>query len=390
MFNPISLEYSLNNVDWQGSNIFSNLEEGDYVVYIRDGLGCTIQIDFSITEFDANFVDYDPLAEISLSNSLTFKKNEVIDGCSVFSNIDNALSFNERSNYNHRNYKDLFQQCDPIIRTQIKSNYGTIEAKLVDCENNETPLTVTKVTDNMGKTDVRDAKVFRGAGSSIWVYFTEGNTYDPDTLAVNGSYSTGGNLPSFLNVGDYIFVVGFGWTEIIDKFTSTINGVFAERIQTSIVDTGGVLVNNSTVVVTSQYNNVNFERYEFGVDPSALEGDYYICVDFTDPNFDAVQMISEWIYVAEEIDDRHHVIEWYNSENNEIAYATGIQFRMRARNINMLEFTPSLDQDIYVTDTQTIIGENVGREFFNLNLYPVPTNISLKVHIIILACHNNC
>jgi gliding motility-associated-like protein len=38
-------EYSLNNIDYQDSNIFTNLENGEYTVYVRDKNGCGISND---------------------------------------------------------------------------------------------------------------------------------------------------------------------------------------------------------------------------------------------------------------------------------------------------------------------------------------------------------
>lgn len=37
-------EYSLNTIDWQSSPIFSNLENGNYIIYVRDILGCGMLI----------------------------------------------------------------------------------------------------------------------------------------------------------------------------------------------------------------------------------------------------------------------------------------------------------------------------------------------------------
>lgn len=381
-YNPINLEYSLNGVDWQSSTIFPDLEQGDYTLYIRDGLGCQVTLDFTIDEFSPNLVDYDSIAEISLTNALTFKKNETINGCSIFSNPENSLSHHERSNYNHRNYKQYFQQCDTIVRTQCRTNHDTVTAKLVDCEGVETPLTVTKVTDNMNKTDVRDVAVMYRYGTwQVWVTFIGGNTYDPDTLVANGTYFTGGTAPSFVNVGDYIYLQGTGWVQLLEIETGFLNppGYNLVMYKTSAITAPNFYSLFEQVQATSVYNNVNFERYEFGVDLTALDGDYYVQVDMTDATFDDAQFISEWFNVSEEIDERHHVLEYYNSINNEINYATGIQYKLRLFNLDLLEYSPELDQDIYVTDTNTILGENVGREFFKMALMPVPTNIARKI-----------
>lgn len=385
-FNLVELEYSLDGVDWYGSNSFSGLAQGDYTLYIRDGLGCQITYDFTVEAFSANFVDYDPVAEISDINSLGHKCVEDVDGCGTFRNVKNTLSFEERTAINTRDFIQHWQQCDGDIRMQIKTNYGTVTQKLIDCDGNETDLNVVLKTNNMNRVDLRDAVTnYRYGLNNVWVFFLSGNVYDPDTEEVIGTYTTNGALPSFMNIGDSIFLEGFGWAQIVD--TETHDGTelpppfdtFITFAKTNGITAPGFYSFLQVIKVRSVYNIVDYERYETVLDISALDGDYYIETTFSDPVFGTKTLRSEWFNISEEYLEEHHVIDYYNSENNDINYSTGIQFRLRLRYILNLRYSPNVEQDLYVTDTNTILIENNGREFYEMLLRPLPTNMARKV-----------
>lgn len=58
-------EYSLNNVDYQPSNVFNNLAAGSYVVYVRDSnpTGCSVQLNVTVPSISCDLVlnfDYTP------------------------------------------------------------------------------------------------------------------------------------------------------------------------------------------------------------------------------------------------------------------------------------------------------------------------------------------
>lgn len=382
----VTLEYSLDNVTWYSANSFSGLPADDYTLYIRDNLGCSISHDFTVGAFTPNLTDFAALAEISELNAMAFKCVETVDGCSTHRNIKNTLSYEEQTAINNRRFKQIWQQCDALIRTQIRSSYETITAKLFNCAGEVSDLTVTKKTDNMNHNDIRDAKIYRGSGSQIWLYFTTGNIYNPDAPAeVIDTYNLAGNLPSFTNVGDWIFVEGHGWTQIVDQFTGGIGaGGFGTRIKTAIEDVDNFFANNSTVKVTSVYNKVDYERYEIALDISALLGDYYVEVYFTDSTFDAKTQKGEWFEITDEYCIPHHVIEWYNSKNNNLLYSTGIQFKLRLPYVINLTYTPSSEQELYVTDTKTILLENTAREFYEMTLHPLPMIMARKVALALM------
>ena len=372
----LSFEYSLNDADWQISNSFTGLDVGNYTVYIRDNIGCKISIPFEVTEFTPNLVDYDAVSNISNLNSIRYKKDAVFSNCGTRKLVTNTLSYEERDKRPFRSFTQWVQKCDTLT-TQIDSNYKTNTATLVDCEGNETPLGVTKMTDNMNKTDVRDGTVIYDAGTGlIGIRFGQGETYDPTTLLPNGSYNLGSLLMSWINVGDFVNLQGLGWTQIISISPPT------DAIPYSVLYTSsfnnGFYPNGDVIQVSTVYNVVDFERYEFAVDATLLGGYYFVKVNKTDTKFGTISYTSEWLCIQEQ-HQKHFLIDYYNTVNNQINYSTGIRHRIRIPYVLQLKWKPNNTQDLYVTDTNTILLESQVRQFYDFNIAPLPTAMAQKV-----------
>ncbi len=361
---------------YQNSNSWSGIPVGEYSLGVKDNLGCEIFIPFTIDGFTPNLVDYDAVLEVSKVNSLQFKENEAWANCGIRKNITNTLSYEEDVKINNRSYKQLFQQCD-TIRTQIKSNYTTNEAKLVNCNGVETTITITKATENLNITDVRDGTIFIKFGNQIAVQFLAGNTYDPVTLVQNGSYNLNGDLMEWINIGDYINIEGAGWCYI----TTILPPSQVSEAYTVVTTTlnNGLFTDLDVVKITSVYNAVDYDRYEFDIDMNALSGDYYVKLNMSDSAFGNKEYISEWFNVATE-QQCHHLIDYYNTKNNEINYATGITFRLRIPYIKNLKWQPEIDEnEIYVTDTRTVLLESRIREAYEITFMPLPTAMAQKL-----------
>jgi len=375
-FSNIKLQEYEEEQPYQNSNSWSGIPIGDYCLAVKDNFGCEISIPFTIDAFTPNLVDYDAVLEVSKVNSLQFKENEAWANCGIRKNITNTLSYEENVKINNRSYKQLFQQCD-TIRTQIKSNYTTNEAKLVNCDGVETTITVTKATENLNITDVRDGTIFIKFGNQIAVEFLAGNTYDPITLVQNGSYNLNGDLMEWINIGDYINIEGAGWCYI----TTILPPSQVSDAYTVVTTTlnNGLFTDLDVVKITSVYNAVDYDRYEFEIDMNALSGDYYVKLNMSDSTFGSKEYISEWFNVATE-QECHHLIDYYNTKNNEINYATGITFRLRIPYIKNLKWQPEIDEnEIYVTDTRTVLLESRIREAYEITFMPLPTAMAQKL-----------
>ena len=373
---PLIFEYSLDNTVWQASNSFTGLAIGNYTVYVRDNIGCSVSVSFEVTTFLPNLIDFDAVSRISNLNSIRFKEDAVFTNCGTRKLPTNTLSFEERDNRPDRSFVQLVQQCDTLA-TQIDSNYGVNTAKLVDCDGVETDLPVTKMTDNMNKSDVRDGTITSSGAGTISVRFGDGRTYDPTSLLPNGSYNLGTLLMPWVNVGDYFNLQGTGWAQIINIVQPTDTVPFTV-VYTSSPNNGFYTV-NQVIQVTSVYNVVDFERYQFSFSALFLTGDYYIKVTQTDVNFGDKSYASEWLNVKETQTEKHFLIDYYNSVNNEINYSTGIRHRIRIPYVLQLKWKPNNTQDLYVTDQNTQLLESRVREFYDFNAAPLPTTMAQKV-----------
>lgn len=381
----LTFTYSLDDILYQTSNSWSGIAAGAVTVYIKDNIGCKISIPITIPSFDVsgNLVDFDALVEVSNVNSLRFKLNEVWDTeCGIRRTVQNTLSFEENTTINNKDYLQPFQKCD-TIETQIKSNYDTHVAKLIDCDGTEVNLTIVQMTSNMNIKDVRDGRVKTQSGNVLGIYFGSGDTYDPDTLVQNGSYNLLESLMDWVNVGDYMSVEGVGWARVSEIIAPTVGFNFFIAVLATTNDLS--YADDTVVQITTIYNIVDYDRFEFEIDLSTRQGTYYIKINATDANFTAKEFISEWINV-QTVHKRQHKIEWYSTKNNEINYSTGITYMARFFYVMNLKWKPNSEQELHVTDNKTVNLDSKVREFYELNLLPLPTAMAQKV--VLLLAHN--
>jgi len=238
-------------------------------------------------------------------------------------------------------------------------------------------------TSNMNITDVRDGTTKKNPTTGqLGVCFGVGNIYDPITLLDTGvDYNLGQEIMSWINIGDYINIEGAGWC-YISSIQQPIDSSELTIIWTT-TDHGDVFSLNQVVKITSIYNVVDYDRYEFEVDMSGLLGYYYLVINAIDSNFTDKEYVSEWFDVKVEQKRKHHLIEYYNSKNNEINYSTGITFKLRVPYIKQLEWSPLDEQEIYITDTKTVLLETRLRESYTISFMPLPTAMAQKIILIL-------
>lgn len=151
-----TIQYSIDGVNYYNTNSFSNVPQGSYNAHVRDSLGCETSFPFEVTNFQPNVTERSAYFKVSQQNSLISVKREVIDNITVFRNPTNTLSFEEETELNLRNFKQLYNTTDGLITQQYRSNYDNVEVKLINCEGLEVNLTSTQKTSNFNVTDVRD------------------------------------------------------------------------------------------------------------------------------------------------------------------------------------------------------------------------------------------
>lgn len=380
LYTPLfTLQYSLDNVTWQNSNYFGNLPIGNYTVYIKDSIGCTLSIDFTLDTFAPNLKDYDAICEVSNLNSIRYKE-AVTWNDYVLKTPYNTLSFEENVLNPNMSFTQLWTNID-IVKTQIKTNYSTVSAKIIKDDDTEETLTVTKMTNNMDITDIRDGVVLSTTYNGLSyasIKFRGGNTYDSTTLLDNGDYNIGTAVPSWMNAGDYINIQGAGWYKIEDVVYNTDAYVVVLNL----------LVNDfpltlGTFKITSVYNDVDWESYEFACNFTTLEGYYKVQIDVSDTDFGSKQYLSEWQNVKAS-HRRTRLIEAYNTENNEINYSTGFSSRLRIPYIEDLEWNPNSEVEVYVTDTNTVNLESKQRKFWIFKSGLLPLVMAQKLAMILI------
>jgi len=370
----LDLTYSLDDITYQSSNVFSGILEGDYTIYVKDQLGCSAQKDFSVPSFeDGGVTQKTAYADLpSKSNSIRFAKYVDWGICGNYKNDENTLSCDLPYTQNSRQVFQLFQSCD-IITTQIKSNYANIVATIIEEDGTEHLVPVDKKSNNVGLQDKRDAIKYNlgGLGLQTGVYFTAGNTYDYDTGLVNGSYTLNGGLPAWGYIGNFIFLDG-AWFEIQ-------NIIFDETKSAEVLVIDAVYTGvDVSVIVSSIYDLENYDIYEFNIDMGVYnEKKIQVNITETDSRFDDAIFLSEIIDIQTEQENTVEII-YYNDTNTDIFYATGIENKIR---IPIEFFSGGLSDNTEAdrTDTNTYLIDSEGYENDTIYFQLISKQIMRKV-----------
>jgi hypothetical protein len=358
----LELEYSLDGILWQSgfnANKFTGLVEDSYTMYVRDQFGCEITIPFEITVFTPDISVTDAFNYLAKEMSIRFKRNQVWDFCNIYRIEENTLSCEEKVE-NAYKIVQKFQTCD-IITTQFLSNYDTLEANVIKEDLSRDVLTISKKSNNIGTKDKRDATYYNAENNQTGIYYTSGDTYNYDTGFPNGTYALNGALPNYGAIGNFILLDGEGWFEIV-------NIIYSEEFNADVLIINFVYTGIPTqIIVSSEYNQKNYEVYEFDIDMSSYENqEIQVELLLSDAVFDDYNYLSEKIEVAERWNDTLEFI-WYNTTDTWVFYSTGIKNKAR---VYFQTFEPGNDSelDIHKTDITTIMINSESYETMNLIL----------------------
>ncbi|MDY8137557.1 hypothetical protein [Aquimarina sp. 2201CG5-10] len=333
------LEYSLDDVNWQLSSSFTGLIPDDYIIRVRDPYGCKKQINYTIVDDQSSVERLDPYFEISKLNSFHF----ALQDDKKFENFNNTLSY-EESGLNYHNFRHLVQQ-DDIIPIQFRSNYDIHNCKLIDVNDNETVLDVVKKSNNINIFDSRDGYLTLLEDNFVGVFLNGGNVYDPITNDVTGQNTIIKRIPSFYTIGRFIKLGILGWYQITSVF-------YDETLQAWVAGTNYIAgsVTSDPIILTVNYNQLNYEVYEFTPDFTSLEACYQIQLQASNDN-EIVTYLSEIIDVRVEHPNTHE-LKCSNTENNEINYQTGITHLLRLPYITNREINPNIEVETNRSDTK--------------------------------------
>lgn len=361
----LELQYSLDSVNWQTSNVFSGLDIGNYVLYVKDQLGCSKNKTFSVLE---NSFGYKPYVFISKENSFRFKEPN-----GVYLTDENQF-FNQ--SYNTINYCFIqdFLNTD-IITTQFKSNYQNVSAFVTDLDSGlETQIPVVKRTNNLGiKQKYSNVKKYKINNTQFGVYFESGNILDYDTNLPIEGYSLNGSLPIWAKLGNYI---------ALDGAFYQINSIgFDENVNAEVLIFNGIMNQQQEIVVASSiYNLQEYEIYEFEVRFINFQNKrLQLDIRNSDPNYGNYRWVSEEIHTNQAL-NRYLEIRYYNSTNTNVVYSTGIEHLLRIP-FNKIKAVDSDSSENYTTDTNSHLLDSKIYEITEFDFMPLPLELWRKLKI---------
>lgn len=337
------LQYSLNGINFQVSNVFSGLAAGDYTVTVRDQFGCSKTRTFHVDSLGLRT----PYFHISKSMSLRFAQRIAWGDSGNYKTDENTLSSEVDVKFPYCELQQ-FQSSD-VVRTQFKSNYSERIAKVLKADGSEVQIPIEQMTSNIGLTDRRDARKYNLGNGKTGIYFTTGSIYDFLSGFETGTYTLNGALPEWAVEGNYIGLsnligTGLAWfaiEQIIYDESKNADIIVIDQIYTGI---------DAITNARSQYSRFNYEVYEFAIDMGQfLDQTIRVQLLNNDAGFSSLQHLSEKINVEVRQEETFE-IRYMNSTNTDVVYATGIA------NILRLPFTKQNGQleetnDSYKTDT---------------------------------------
>lgn len=338
----ITYEYSLDNITFQTGNVFTSVLPGTYTIYVRDNFGCTISQEFEVTLSGIRPPVY---RLIPKSNSFGWLELQAaVNDCTNPYNGTNAKpnDYKPLRWYNPKYFQPWCPSDSPT--TQFRSNYDTLTARLINIltDVEEKTMTIVKQSDNIGRRQILDAKLYDRGSGQTGIYFTTGNIYDTDGTTVIDTHSLNGLLPEWAKVGQKFFLSDsaadglFEIQQIIYDSTLLVNAIVINRVYTDVSEP-------ITVRVDATYNKLNYETYEFITDFSDVpEGCYKIELAMVDslaeyPN-------STWESLPFKVSSSHRDLVYMESSthiDDGILYSTGIVHKQRFQGLFYEEDFPS-------------------------------------------------
>ena len=370
----LEFEYSLDNSTWQTSNVFSGLIPGSYTLYIKDQLGCSTSKTFTASEYALLI----PYFFISKANSIRFANRIDFGDAGNYKTDENTLSCEVDVELPWHEVQ-LFQSAD-VITTQFKSNYENHTAKVIRANGDEVSVPVVKKSNYIGNKDSRDARKYDLGGGKTGVYFTIGSIYNYDTGFPTGeTHYLNGGLPLWAKSGGYV-KVDTEWFLIEDVlFDESKN---AEIMVISSSYSGA----DVSVIAGSLYNIFDYEIYEFTIDMvDYIDEVVQVSIIAEDDNFTTITLLSEDISIQVK-HDFTKLIEYWNDDNNDVFYATGIKHKIRLP-YHKREGDVDDSSDVHKTDTNAILLSSELYEIDKFKFEPVTKEIWRKL-MIALSCKN--
>jgi hypothetical protein len=367
----LTLEYSLDNITFQSSNVFPSLVPGDYTVWVRDQLGCKVSKAFEANEFGI----LSPYFRISESNSWRFINRITWGNCANYKNDENTLSCEENVPIPYRWIYDN-QVCD-IITIQFQSNYPILSALAIEVGGSgiapgPSTIPIVQLTENIGRKDSRDAIKYPFLDYT-GVYFTSGNIYDFDTGVDTGEdYTLNGGLPIWAVPGNYFKMDG-AWFLIEQIAFDDIKNV-------ELILVSGITqpLTDEATIVSSIFNLEVFEEYEFTIDlVDWLDKTIQIELRNNSTYFDNLLHVSEWINIKTR-QKQTVQIEYFHRENTDQNFSRGLVNKLRMP-LEVVGGKPKQESETLTTDNSAYLLDSDVHKVYLFEFQPVTTGIMFQL-----------
>ncbi len=361
------LTYSLDDITYQESNIFSGLLPGTYTVYVLDDFGCKISKGSIV--IDGVTTVTETVFSISEINALRFSKIE-----SGKKNHKNTLSCNELKKVAYPFFHRYLES--DIITTQFKTNAQYINIYGIEGDGTQHPITESIKTSNVGLVAKSTCTYFNlGSGRSA-IYFGVVDILDPVTSAFIQETNFGFILPIWANTkGQSVDISGIG-TVPIDSigYSDTYKSFVAEF---NISYTG--LAEERTLL--AQYNLQPYEVYEFSFSMAAFPELFNIVIEVgVDSNNISETHISEKVRRVEDSDDLLEVV-YYDVENlGGMVYQTGIQHKMLLE--GLIDNEGEQETEGYNGDTDFFVTDNIVYDTQMFEFYRLSSEMITKLRLV--------
>ena len=404
-----ALEYSLDNVTFVSSNVFSGQAEGDYTIYVKDAFGCTVSKDYTVNATAGR----EPYFFISNINSLGFSKNETWNGNQdgIHKNSQNTLSGVDLGRISYVQ-NDIFRNEDNI-KIQFKSNYQDHIIHVENCSGQEITninlnIEATRMSTNLNLFESLDCTAYIREGGNLGIYFTSGDTYDINGATIpGGGYTLQGNLPDSAIIGNSIFIQVERPPDPLNPGTFyyyngiyVIENIFYDRDVNkrviAINTNANILAGDTLGLMRAYYDIIPFEVYEFDIDfanimqylPTFGQGSERTIrfrIEVQDDVYQNLDYYTEYIDVLNESTytqsrglENLLAINYYGDNNRSIFYLYGISHFIRAEVLS-LENTVIDESEAQIGDLKTYLSRSTVNQGLIIRFAEVTERVKIKI-----------
>jgi hypothetical protein len=306
-----SIQYSIDNgATYQTSNYFGFLAPGTYTVKIIDALGCVDSRAVTVYKYKAPYFDW-PIVN---SSRMVVTSGPVKDN--LQQNFDNTLFSNMRfiGAVTERYYEKVINGDN--IHYQWRSSYTTQNVKVYKEDNTLVDtIAAVKVKSFMNQSGTSSVQLADAGAGKVQCFFSD-------------------ILPDFAIIGQTITISGTAYGalnttfQIKDITSGTLAAAGNVVLLIDCVWPGGApsLVTGS---IAATYDQLPYDVYEIAINWGAYtNGNYYLTVEGSDPQFAALGAQSEPIVLATSFSTATPdtvLVEYSNVENAfKMHYETGI------------------------------------------------------------------